>query len=90
MEQEDCLLYIGKNVINNGKIASEGTKGAWGDLGAGGSSGGGSINIFYNKELIQGVISSKGGDAVTGCKNGANSGAGGAGTITQYKIEINK
>ncbi len=60
---------------------------------AGGGSGGGSINIFYKTEFIEGTLEAKGGSGGTGGKagdatEGSSGGAGGAGTKTVTQLEI--
>lgn len=79
------LLVIYSNIINteNGKISSNGSQGGVGSLTGGGSSGGGSINIFYktkinynkNNELITSL-----GGSIVGSKYPG--GRGGNGTIS--------
>ncbi len=70
------LLIIKADIINNlGRIKSNGSNGANTSY-SGGSSGGGSINIFYsNRATNKGLYDLKGGTT-------SNGGAGGNGTIT--------
>ena len=77
------LLIIYANTFsNNGTIVSNGKNGGYTDNhGAGGGSGGGSINIFYNNISSFGTINANGGSG-GGSKNRycANAGNGGSGT----------
>ena len=88
------LIIYGNNVYNNNSIVSNGVKGASpastnGNCEAGGgSSGGGSINIFYKEEYQSvGSIYTNGGSAAYGEDYGNKyGGAGGKGTITITQI----
>lgn len=62
------LLIIYANNLNNrnGIISSKGVTGGFGKSAAGGSSGGGSINIFYNQSCEPGDINANGGESMTG------------------------
>ena len=87
------LLMIYAEIFNNQySISSEGKNGAGTYSGysyaAGGSSGGGSINIFYKNLIQKGFTSSRGGNSVSGWQesNSMHSGAGGNGTITFTEI----
>ena len=74
------LVIYANNVVNTGKMESNGSKGGSltsGEMG-GGSSGGGSINIFYKAGINQnGTIEAKGGDATSNYSS-----QGGAGSIS--------
>ena len=66
------------NIINNKTISANGTTGVKAYNG-GGSSGGGSINIFYNNEYSNnGTVVANGGTAAGTNKGGA----GGKGTVS--------
>lgn len=79
------LLILCADTINNqGTIASNGSSGGQTSTrvpASGGSSGGGSINIFYKTELTRGTITANGGPS--GASGGA---AGGNGSITVGSI----
>lgn len=78
------LLVIYANVIeNNNTISSEGSLAGNIDLAPGGSSGGGSINIFYLDRINMGSISA------AGLKRNAG-GAGGDGAVTIGSISTKK
>ena len=73
------VIYADK-FINNGKLAAVGAKGAMRDF-CGGSSGGGSINIFARNDItVKGNIDVSGGIRVVG--RYGSGGAGGKGTVT--------
>lgn len=78
------LLTIFSNLINKGIIKTEGASGGVANVNGGcggGSSGGGSLNIFYkNVYDNEGEISTNGGIAAYG--KFQNGGAGGNGSIT--------
>lgn len=77
------LLIIWTSIFeNNGLISSTGTDSVTvpGTV-AGGASGGGSINIFYEKLQNRGEFNVSGGKSVS------SGGAGGAGTVTMGRIE---
>ena len=71
------ILYV-NNLNNNGKITAKGTD----SNGYGGASGGGSINVFYNKLLEKGRIEATGG-------KGTNGGNGGNGSVRIRNINSN-
>ena len=75
------LVILGNDIQNSGSIKSNGTgTTAHPKYATGGSSGAGSINIFYNENYSNlGTIEAKGGKA-------GNGGAGGDGTVTIGKI----
>lgn len=83
------LILCAQNYINNGTVSSQGARGGsqpyhiYRSKG-GGSSGSGSINIFYKETLVAGStnVSSVAG----GAGNLGWGGAGGAGTVTYTKI----
>lgn len=70
--------------LNGGEISSAGP------FPAGGSSGGGSINIFYRNLIEKGSYNVNGGDKAFGGVQGGKkiiySGAGGSGTATYTQI----
>ena len=71
------LIIYGNNIVNNGKIESEGSNGGNGDDSSGGASGGGSINIFYRDAYTEnGTHSVKGGTGGTKAIKGGNGGDG--------------
>lgn len=65
------LLIIKADKINNtGKILSNGSNGGKANYDPGGSSGGGSINIFYTNDYYnKGIYQANGGIAVTANKS---------------------
>ena len=72
------LLILYSNILNNtGIISSNGTD----SNGYGGASGGGSINIFYNKLTHDGTMKTTGG-------NGQNGGNGGDGSVWLQDINL--
>ncbi len=86
------MILCAKNVINNGYIQANGSSGGYdtSTQGPGGSSGGGSINIFYvNGYTGTGTVLANGGNyhytyqsvEITG-------GAGGNGTVTSTQISF--
>ena len=82
------IIIYADDIINNNNITSVGTKpGQYynDNVNAGGSSGGGSINIFY-KNTFQNTkdIIANGGDSLYG--RSGNGGAGGTGSISIGKI----
>ena len=58
------LIIYAKELINKGKIEANGKNGGTATRAPGGSSGGGSINLFYSKSLQQGITEVNGGKAV--------------------------
>jgi len=90
------LIVVSNNFINNSLIVSNGSNGGdatcstdtnynyrtWGA--AGGSSGGGSINLFTNTLENNGTIQANGGISV---QSNSHGGAGGKGSITIGSIE---
>ena len=54
------LILFSKIYNNSGSILSNGSLGGTGDAGRAGSSGGGSINIFYASKLNEGTIIANG------------------------------
>lgn len=90
------LLIIYSFILNNdGKILSEGTSSTTGTLSNssglisyGGSSGGGSINLFYKmiKNKNNGIISANGGKNMSYANWAGSSGAGGNGSISSGSI----
>ena len=80
------LIIFSEEIINNGRINSEGSLGGAAARAGGGSSGGGTINIFYrNSFASKGNIFAKGGKQVLGGW-GIAGGAGGDGTVTLGNI----
>lgn len=86
------LVIYSDNVINNGTITARGinskvvligdySKGGYNA--PGGASGGGSVNIFYKNNCVNGTISVSGGASATGH---VTSGAGGNGSISVGQI----
>ena len=76
------LIIFSSTFTNNGLISSRGTDSADGVFAvSGGASGGGSVNVFYNK------LKNKGEFDVSGGKSVKYGGAGGAGTATVGRIE---
>lgn len=81
------LNIFATNMINNGNLTSNGTTGGYGYYSRysaspnwnGGSSGGGSINVFYKDKLAIGTLSTTGGVY-------AHGGAGGTGSATISQI----
>ena len=71
------LILYADSLNNNGKITSKGTD----SNGYGGASGGGSVNIFYNKLKNRGNVEVNGGA-------GNNGGNGGDGSVTVQDINI--
>jgi len=95
------LIIYGNTVINKGTISSEGSSGGIGQTRTanGGSSGGGSINIFYANEYnnTEGKTNVEGGPSTGTLYNTTSisdenrqipGGAGGSGTVTATKIDI--
>ena len=78
MEQEDCLLFIVQNLVIHGSITSNGSAGENRAKIGGGSSGGGSINIFYNTLLNSDWSKA----TATGTKTTNSGGQSGNGTVT--------
>ena len=79
------LIIYANKYENKGTINAKGYNGGSGTLG-GGSSGGGSINIFTNQSIIgdnKGIVNISGGAAVGTTKGGA----GGTGTITYTQLQ---
>ena len=78
------LIIFADNYENNGTLKSTGSNGGNANTGwysYGGSSGGGSINVFYNKEISKGLTNVAGGSM-------GNGGAGGSGTVTYTQISM--
>ena len=70
------LIIYGNDIQNNSNIISNGSNGQ--NLGpTGGSSGGGSINIFYRNSCNSGNVNANGGESVANY-----GGAGGEGSIS--------
>ena len=80
------LIVYCNNFNNEGTIESNGSKGGIFGLSAGGSSGGGSINIFYNKLSSQGNLQALGGEASFITNYEIYGGKGGNGTISIGKF----
>ena len=84
------LIMYANKILNNGDILSEGTMGGRANA-SGGSSGGGSINLFY-KDSFNNVntISSNGGNVAIGIDLGGggnvSGGSGGDGSVTVGNI----
>ena len=79
------LIIYANKYENKGTINAKGYNGGSGTLG-GGSSGGGSINIFTNQNIIddnKGIVNISGGAAVGTTKGGA----GGNGTVTYTQFQ---
>ena len=96
------LLLYSNNLSGTGKISSEGVQAprynwranaTYNYQAAGGSSGGGSVNIFINGENnFTGTTTAAGGATTTFPSNGAYNcigGAGGDGTVTIYNKQMN-
>ncbi|MCL2110179.1 hypothetical protein FWH30_01175 [Microgenomates group bacterium] len=90
------LVIYASAFINNGNLESKGMLGGFathplaaGNAAGGGSSGGGSINVFYRHgpSFISGTTDVDGGDAVI--TSFASGGAGGAGTATFTQVDLN-
>lgn len=85
------LTIYANDMVNSGQLTSAGSRGGQNKIAdhstCGGSSGGGSINVFY-KNNISGIYNatSVGGTGVTSTSAGGTSGAGGAGSVTFTKI----
>ena len=77
------LVIYSNNIINNGMIYSNGSTSTTGTYATGGSSGGGSINIFYRTLISEGTIASTGGTAES---NGSKGGDGSV-TLTQLVLD---
>ena len=78
------LLIINTDALENtGTINSSGMKGGYGSGASGGSSGGGSINIFYRTLISEGTITSTGGAAVSAGSKGGD----GSVTLTQLVLD---
>lgn len=73
------LVLYANEYENNGLIRANGTDSSVGGKGGHGSSGGGSMNIFYTANIIKGIVEAKG---------GLIGGAGGAGTVTYTQISL--
>ena len=84
------LVIYSNNILNNGKIESNGSKGGGTqteDTVGGAGSGAGSINIFYtNNYFSNGTIEAQGGSSGPGIKV---SGKGGNGSITIGSVKDN-
>ena len=82
------LLTIYANEYENkGTISAKGSTGGSGETYSGGSSGGGTINIFTNQNIstsIKGNVTIIGGNSTWGSYRG---GAGGAGTVTYTQLQ---
>lgn len=77
------LIMYANSIINNATVSSNGVMCKTVGYASGGSSGAGSINIFYKEKYIcadEATINTKGG-------TGGNGGAGGDGTATIGSIE---
>lgn len=96
------LIVYSNDLKNDGEIASKGSNGAGGTYSfgkryngavGGGGSGGGSVNIFYNKTSNVGSVVANGGAGgnVQGCRNAGmgllNGGAGGDGSVTVTNLQ---
>ncbi len=83
------IIYAG-TFNNNNLISSEGANGGYISssyaYATGGSSGGGSINIFYKALTEKGSNTAKGGSRIYG-SHSVSSGAGGSGSITYTQID---
>ena len=82
------LIMYAKSLYNNGSIESNGSSNDINDTSVqipGGSSGGGSINIFYIDNCIENA-SSNGGKATLDW--GVEGGAGGNGSVTYSQIVL--
>ena len=78
------LLIINTDALENtGTINSSGMKGGYGSGASGGSSGGGSINIFYRTLISEGTITSTGGAEVSAGSKGGD----GSVTLTQLVLD---
>ena len=81
------LIIYANSLINNSNIEANGSNGGNGYKNAGGgSSGGGSINIFYKDNYTEnnGSVTVDGGIAM--CPTGYQGGAGGTGSISVGQI----
>src|SRR5574344_558014 len=89
------LLTLYASILDNeGTISSNGIGSSTGTLSttygridSGGSSGGGSVNIFYGSLTSKGAVTASGGSSVCGYQ-GACGGAGGAGTVTYTQLVL--
>lgn len=79
------LVIDAKKIINESSITSCGSNGGLYRYSMGGSSGGGSINIFYKETCEKGSLNANGGSRRSG-GTGGTSGAGGTGSITVGSI----
>ena len=86
------LILYSANLTNNGTITADGTQAGTasrasgsGRVDPGGSSGGGSVNIFYGIIESEGTITANGGAkrCITSCN-----GAGGNGTVTKTQLVL--
>ena len=80
------LIVYADNLVNNGSITALGYKGGRHNHQGSGSSGGGSINIFYKGTLTQGTINTSGGERAVCPEGDKKGGAGGTGSIAVGKI----
>ncbi len=84
------LVLYADEYRNNGKITASGTSGRYRGYGSGGSSGGGSINIFTNQETgidQLGVINVMGGSKNEEDNRGGGAGGNGTSTFTQITLQ---
>lgn len=88
------LILYTPNLINNGTITANGTQAGTagrasgsGRVDPGGSSGGGSVNIFYGMIETEGTVTAEGGArrCITSCN-----GAGGNGTVTKTQLVLDE
>ena len=77
------LILYTDNLNNTGSIVSNGVSGGTGRVG-GGSSGGGSVNIFARNVESEGTQAANGGVAAGSTKGGA----GGTGTVTFKNVDL--
>ena len=78
------LILYANEYENNGLISAYGYRGGSSSTGPGGSSGGGSINIFYLYQKVKGNTNVLGGSAAGTLYRG---GAGGTGTVTYTQLQ---
>ena len=84
------LVLYADEYKNNGKITASGTSGRYRGYGSGGSSGGGSINIFTNQETgidQLGIINVMGGSKNEEDNRGGGAGGNGTATATQITLQ---
>lgn len=85
------LIIFCTNFENNGTIAANGVSPAKSGVAIGGSSGGGAVDLFYTNMIENGTITASGGARKSSnVLSGYYNGAGGAGSVTPLKWDIEK